>query len=189
MAYNLNTIDTKQIGLGPGTLLIGPYNPTAAGGTPSVSVGAVQDNMTITPVRDVIQVLQGIPQREIDAFVTAERTDVVFTGIQWNLPMIQRALGGGTATTAAPTTTFNFGGDILMTDLSLQYQHRLPNGSTVTANIWQARGNGTVPISIPPTAVHQFQYTFTAVEGLSNWTNGALASGAALWQMLYVAAP
>ena len=190
MAYNLNTIDAKQFGLGPGTILVGPYNPAAAGGTPTVSVGAVSGQASLNPTRTVVPVMQGIPAREIDSFVTEEKLDVVFTGIQWNLAMIYRALGGGTLpTTSGAVTTYNFGGEMLMTDLALQFQHRLPNGSTVLLNVWQCRGNGAVPISIPADNIHQHSYTFTAVAGLSNWVNGALAAGADLWQMVYTAAP
>ncbi len=190
MSYNLNNYDAKQFGVGPSKIYIGPYNPTAAGGTPSTTVGAVQDTASITPVRDVLSITQGIPAREVDAFVTAERLDLVFTGIQWNLPMLHRALGGGVLpATSGQTTTFNFGGDILMTDLSIQLEHRLPNGSTVLLNAWQARGNGTVPITMPPDNVHQHSYTFTLVEGLSDWTNSALAANAKMFQLLYVEAP
>ena len=120
MAYNVNDHDTKQFGFGPWTLLIGPFNPTAAGGTPSGSVGAVADAMQLNPVRDVVPVLQGVPAKEVDAFVSGEHLDVVFTGIQWNLPMLHRGLGGGSVpTVSSETTTFNFGGDVLMTQLSL----------------------------------------------------------------------
>ncbi len=190
MSYNENTHDVKQIGLGPGTILIGPYNPTAAGGTPTVSVGAVQDAANINISRSIVQVMQGVPAREVDAFVNAEALDVAFTGIQWNLPMLYRALGGGIEpTTSGSTTTYDFGNDVLMSNLALQYTHRLPNGSTIILNAWKVRGNGSLPISMPSDQIHQMSYSFNVVEGLSDWTNAALAQKAKLFQLLYVDAP
>lgn len=186
MSYNENTITTTEFGFGPGTILIGPYNPTAAGGTPSVSVGAVDGDANISLTRDVVPVMQGVPAREVASFVSKEHMEISYSGIQWNLPMFYRALGGGTEpTTSSPNTTFNFGNDVLMSDLALQSKHRLPDGSTVTLNVWKARGNGQLPISMAAAGVHKFNYTFVAVEGTSDWTNTALAQKAKLWQMIY----
>jgi len=190
MAQNVNTNDVYQLGFGPWTLNIGAYNPTAAGGTPATSVGAVSGPATLTPNRTVVPVMQGAPAKEIDAFVSEESLEVAFTGIQWNLPLIQQALGGGpTPTVSGDATTFDMGNDVLMTQLSLQATHVMPNGGTVVLNVWKARGNGTVPITIPPDNVHQASYTFMAVEGLSDWTNAALAAKSKLFQIVYTKPP
>lgn len=190
MAYNVPTYDVHKISIGPGTILLGPYNPTAAGSTPSVDVGAVQDNATIVVTRTKVPILQGVPRREIKAYVSKEELQVTFTGIEWNLPSLFRAVGGGVApTTSGATTTWNFGSDPLMTDVSLQYQHITADGGTITLRLWKCRGSGALNITIPTDNLHTFAYTFDGVEGLSDWVNAGLPTNGKLFQIVQVSAP
>lgn len=190
MAQNMPTIDVKKITLGPGIIKLGAYNPTAAGGTPSVDVGAVTDNAVITINRTILPVKQGNPRREVVAHTVEEMVSINFTGIEWNLPDVHRVIGGGvTPAVSGPTTTFNFGGDVGVTELALQYQHQMASGGTATVNLWKCRGDGNAVVTGPPDNHHTVSYTFIGVEGLSTWTNAALATNAKLCQIIYDAAP
>ena len=140
--------------------------------------------------RTVVPILQGVPRREIKAYVAREEMRVTFTGIEWNLTSLFRAVGGGAAPTlSGAATTWNFGADPLMTDVALQYQHVTADGGTVLLRLWKCRGSGELNITIPTDTLHSFAYTFVGVEGLSDWVNAGLPANGKLFQLVQTSFP
>ena len=88
--YNKPSGDTAQITLGPGIIRVG-----ATGSTPAFDVGHVTGDATIMFKRSRTDIKAGSPQLLIDALCSAEEVSVEFTGIEWDMDVLLRAIGDG----------------------------------------------------------------------------------------------
>ena len=174
MAYNVPTIDTTKFSFGPGVLKI-----AVAGTTPVTDVGAVRSGATFTVTRTLLDVFQGSPQKLVKSYCTKEESVLVATGIEWNLARLKDVLGAGEIT---GSTLLEFGGDMSMAEVSLQFIHQTPVGDCVVLSIWKARGAGTIAVAYGD-AIHEFPYSFSAIEATCDWASSALAEKKKLWKM------
>lgn len=164
--YNLPTYTTSNISIGPGRVYIG-----ATGATPTTDVGAVKVGMKIALKSTIVDVEQGNPSMVVASFHQKDEVDVTFTGLEWNLTNLAYALGG--AGTGSGANLLTFGGRIDLTKVAIKFTHRTPAGNTITAMVWQARGDGNMEMNLTD-SVHEHNHTFKAVVGLTDWGGTAL---------------
>ena len=169
---NLPSGDINQVSIGPGRLLIGP-----AGATPSIDVGYVSGDATISFERKRTDIRQGSPQLIVDSFVNEENVMVEFPGIQWNLDAILNVLGAGSTSVSGADTLLKLGGSNGMTKLAVRFQHVMPNGGTVTLDIWKAIGEGTIAIKVSPTDPHEVPLKVNALYSGTDWGGNTLSNG------------
>jgi len=184
MAFNVPVFDTGRLSFGPGILYIGKHAPSAAGGTPTIDIGSVRSGMTLTTTRTRLDVKQGSPATTIKTYVTAEEVRLEITGIEFNLSNLALALGAGVTSVSGKTEFFGFGGDMDVTDISLKFVHRTPAGATEEIRIWKAQGGGELARAFGDD-VHEFPYTFIAVESPVDWLNQPLPNKQRLYQIVY----
>lgn len=171
MAYNVSSYDTTRMSFGPGILYLG-----VPGTTPLTDVGAIKGKAELNIERGKLEVKQGSPQTLIAEYVMAESISLKLTGIEWNFNNLAYALGAGvTAGTGSYQETFEFGGNMAMTNRALRFVHRTPDGGTVDIQIFKAEGSGKVNIGFNDSDMHEFPYEFQALEGTSDFSNAALA--------------
>lgn len=171
--YNLPSGDITQVSVGPGRLLLG-----TAGATPSTDVGYVKGAATLTIERKQSEVRQGSPQTIVDAFAVEENVMLEITGIQWNLDALQRVVGDGATSVSGADTILKVGGTPAVAKMALRFQHVMPNGGTVTVDIWKAIGEGNIAVAVNPDDQHEMPYKFKAIyPGTTDWGGATLANG------------
>jgi len=179
MAYNNPSYDTTRFSFGPGILYIG-----VPGTTPLVDVGAVKGNAEFSVERSILKVEQGSPKVLVNQYVTKEEARMKVTGIEWDFDNIAYALGAGTTGITGPVETFEFGGNMSMTNRAVRYVHIAPDGSTIDIQIFNAQGSGKIAIPFNAEDTHEFPFEFQALEGTSNFSNVALAAGKKLFKII-----
>ena len=179
MGYNLPTYDTTKLSFGMGILKIAALN--TAGNTTAIitDVGAVKEGATLTITRTKLKAKQGNPQQIIKEFVTEESVVLNVAGMEWNLPNLAKALGGGAVT---GTTSLKLGGDMDMSSVAVLFQHRTPAGDTIHIRLWKANGSGEMSTTFG-NDLHNFPYSFEAIVGASDWSGSALADKEKLMQI------
>jgi hypothetical protein len=177
---NVPAYDADNISLGPGILYIG-----VVGTTPNVDVGAIaEDGMEMTVSREYLEVFQGNPKVLIKQFVTGETVEVVMNTIEWNLLNLPRALGAGFTTSSASQDTFSFGADPDTNELSVHIEHALPSGHTISIYIWRAQPSGEWTMNMAQDTLHQFPFSFKALQATTTWDGTALAAGRQLFKIV-----
>jgi len=173
----------SEVSIGPGKLLIGP-----AGATPTVDVGYVRGSATVTVERNNVQIRQGSPQNLIKMLASSEDFMLEIIGIQWNLDNLAHVLGDGQTSLVDPDKILEFGGRPTNTEVALQYVHILPDGSTLTLNVWSANGEGALAAAINPDDLHEFPLKFNAIDVASDWAGNALTNGKTLAKIIHTLA-
>ena len=174
MALNLSTFGTtaarlSRVSFGPGLLKVNAW----PGGTPTVDIGYAKDaRLAIT--RDKIELLQGVPQTFITQYARRESVVIGFKGLEWNLDQMSNALGTGRIS-GSPTNHFGFGGDIAFDFVQVEFQHQMPLGQTLTFRLWKAVGNGELNLALGDD-FHEFDWSYTAVNAVTNWSGANLNS-------------
>ena len=171
MAYNVPVYDTARITFGPGRLYLG-----AVGVTPTIEIGAVKGDATLSIKRKTLDVMQGSPQTIIEQYVTQEEVSLKVTGIEWNTNGLQMVLGAGITANSAGVETLEFGGDMKMSKQALLFRHISADGSTIDIEMYNVEGSGEIEVGIKETDVHEFPYEFVALEGTTNFAAAALAA-------------
>lgn len=168
MAYNIMTIDEDQISFGPGKIYLG-----AAGATPSTEVGAVDAGMTLTISRTMMDLSQGSPKQLVKRVCTEEKVEIEFTGLQWNLANLQKALGGGEYDSDSDGETLAGGGDMEMTEYALRFVHQTAAGGTITVDLWNVVGSGESAVQMGD-EWHKFPMKFSAQNSDTDWASASL---------------
>lgn len=168
---NVPSYSTGRFSFGPGILYLGPL-----GATPSIDIGAVKGDAELSVERTRLEIFQGSPQSKVKQYAIKEEVMLKVTGIEWNLDNIAYALGAGITGASGPEETFEFGGDMEMTDRSLRYVHLQPDGSTVDVHIFKVEGSGALAIAFKETDSHEFPYEFHALEGTTDFEGSVLGT-------------
>lgn len=181
---NLPGGDINQVTLGPGRLYLGP-----AGSTPSQEVGYVQGDTTITFERKRTDVRQGSPQIIVDAFANEENVMIEFPAIQYNLDAVLRIIGDGATSASGADTILKFGGSPGFSKFAARFVHILPSGGTLIVDIWKAIGEGTIPVKVSPTELHEVPLKLNAIyPGTTDWGGATLSNGQQLVKITRTAA-
>ena len=173
----------EQVSIGPGRLLLG-----AADATPTVDVGYVRGSATLTFERNQVEIRQGSPQNLIKMLASQEDVMLEVTGIEWDFDNLSYVLGDGQTSISDPDKILEFGGRPNNTEVALQYLHTLPDGSTLTLNIWKANGDGNLAAALNPDDLHEFPYKFTAIDVSSDWAGNVLTNGKTLCKAIHTVA-
>ena len=174
--YNKPTGTASKYSIGPGRVFLGPV-----GATPSVDVGYVKDDFTITLTRTKVDVRQGSPQILIDQLASAEDMMIEFKGIEWNLDAIARLCGAGATSVSGADLVYKLGGSPGFSQMALMYQHRMADGGTMSLDFWKVIGEGQVVISAKAADLHDVQYKFNVMDGGStDWAGASLVDGQGL---------
>ena len=180
MAYNVPSYETARFSFGPGILYLG-----APGTTPLIDVGAVKGKAELSIERTKLEVLQGSPQTLIEQYVTKEDITLKVTGIEWDFDNLAYALGAGVTTgIGGVSETFEFGGNMAMTNRALRYLHRTPDGGTIDIQMFKAQGAGKLTVNFNEADMHEFPYEFRSLEGTTDFTNQALAANKKLIKII-----
>ena len=166
---NVPSYDSSRFSFGPGILYLGPL-----GATPTIDIGAVKGDAELAIERTRLEVFAGSPQSKIKQYAIKEEVILKVTGIEWDLDNIAYALGAGITGTSGADETFEFGGDMDMTDRSIRYLHLAPDGSTIDIHLFKAEGSGSLAMSFKETDSHEFPYEFHALEGITDFEGSAL---------------
>jgi hypothetical protein len=171
MAYNVPTYDTSRFSFGPGILYMG-----VPGTTPLIEIGAVKGDSELSIERTRLEVFAGSPQSKIAQYATKEVAMLKVTGIEWNFNNLNFALGAGVTGASGAQETFEFGGDMAMSNRAVRFVHRTADGSTIDVQLFKCEGSGKIAVSFKETDMHEFPYEFHTMEGTSDFSNQALAA-------------
>lgn len=168
---NVPAYSVSAISFGPGIVYLGPV-----GATPTIDIGAVKGDFSMEIKRTPLEVFQGSPQSLIVEYVVKEEVTFKGTGIEWNLDRLADILGCGVTTISGPMTSIAFGGDAAISERALRFVHLTPDGSTIDIQLWRAQGAGEINISIKETDIHEFPFSFKALESSTQFTGGATSA-------------
>lgn len=169
MPYNLPTVTTSNISLGPGTIAIGP-----SGSTPVSDVGTIgDDGVTLEITSEKADVRAGNPPLIVHSMNKAQDVKISWQGVEWNNRLLQYSLGAGVTLESASLHTFTFGGTPIVTTVAIQVVHQMAAGQTYTTRIWKARGDGSVQIKLGNDP-HQFPSSYMAMQSSTNWAGASL---------------
>lgn len=174
--YNKPTGTSNKISIGPGRVFLGPV-----GATPSIDVGYVKDDFTISLMRTGVDVRQGSPQILIDKLASQEDVSIEFKGIEWNFENLARVCGDGATSVSGADLIYKLGGAPGFQKYALMYQHKMADGGTMSVDIWKVMGEGQVVISAKAADIHDIAYKFNAMDaGSTDWAGASLTDGQAL---------
>lgn len=177
--YNKPSGTASKYSIGPGRVFLGPV-----GSTPSVDVGYVKDDMTITITRTKVEVRQGSPQILIDQLASAEDVSVEFKGIEWNLDNLARVCGAGATSVSGADLVYKLGGSPGFNPLALLFVHKMADGGTMSVDLWKVLGEGQVVVSAKAADLHDLQYKFNVMDGgTTDWAGASLTDGQALMRI------
>jgi len=171
MSYNVPSGDTAKLSFGPGTIYLGPL-----GATPDVDVGYVKGDAELSVVRTLLEVQAGSPQSLVKQYAIKEEVSIKFTGIEWNLDNIAYALGAGVTGYTAPDDTFEFGGDMDVSNRALRFLHIQPDGGTIDVQLFKVEGSGELTVAMKEADMHEFAFTFKALEATLDFENALPAA-------------
>lgn len=175
MSYNKPSGNTSQITIGPGIIRVGP-----TGATPTFDVGHVSGEMTLLFKRERVDIRAGSPQALIEALSSQEDVSVEFTGVEWDMDVLLRAIGDGSSSVSGASEIFKMGGRSKFDKYAVQFEHRMSDGGTLTVDIFKAVSAGEVECSIVIDEPHKLSMKFDAMESSTDWAGAALADGANL---------
>jgi hypothetical protein len=170
MALNVPSYTTRRFSFGPGILYLG-----APGATPTVDIGAVKGDATLTVRRTALELKQGSPQSLVQQFAVQEDIELAVTGVEWNWNNIAYALGAGVTSQAGAAEVLEFGGDVEYNNRAVRFVHKMPDGSTIDIHVFKGQGSGELAVAIKEQDFHEFPITFKALEGTVDFENAALA--------------
>lgn len=173
MGYNIPSVTKSRLSFGPGVLKL-----TSAGVTPTSDVGAVRSGAVLSIVRTPLDLLQGSPQTLKASYCIKEEVSLKVNGLEWYLPNLAKALGAGEVT---GQSLLEFGGDMNIAEVSLRFEHKTPAGQCIVLDIFKARGVG-VDITYGDD-LHEFPFTFMALEALTDWSGATLADNKKLFKI------
>jgi hypothetical protein len=177
---NIPTFNCDNISIGPGIFFIG-----AAGTTPTIDIGAIsEDGMEITVTQEFLDVFQGNPKSLTCRFKTGEDVELVASGLEWNLPNLVFALGGGVTTSTATLDTFSFGSSPSTDDVAVLIQHAMPSGDTVSFYLWKAQVLGDWSLTLAQDELQTFPFSFKGLVATQNWGGEALPVGQQLFRIV-----
>lgn len=180
MGYNVPSYDTTRFSFGPGILYLG-----AQGTTPLVDIGAVKGGAELVVERKTLEVKQGSPQTVVQRYTTEEIVQFKIAGIEWKLDNLAYALGAGvTAGIGGVSETYDFGGDMAVTNRALRFVHRTPDGSTIDLHIFAAQGDGKTSIKWNEADMHEFPFQFNALVGTTDFAGAVLADKKKLFRII-----
>lgn len=177
--YNKPSGNTGQISIGPGIIRVGP-----SGTTPSFDVGFVSGDATLMFKREAVDVRAGSPQIIIDRLASAEDLSIEFTGIEWDMDVLLRAIGDGASSVSAPNELFKTGGRPKFDKYAVQFEHRMADGGTLTLNIWKAAPSGEIEATIALEEPHNLSMKFDAMDVATDWAGATLAAGSQLASLI-----
>ena len=178
MPYNKPSGAISQISIGPGIIRVGP-----TGATPSFDVGHVKGDMTLRINREAVDIRAGSPQTLIDRMAAAEDVSLEFTGIEWDMDVLLRAVGDGASSVSGASEFFKTGGRPKFDKYAVQFEHVMADGGTLTWNVWNAIPSGEVETSITPDDVHEITMRFDAMDSTTDWAGATLLAGQKLVQI------
>lgn len=171
--YNNPSGDVNKISLGPGIVYIG-----TTGSTPTIDVGYVKGEATLTFERSQTEIRQGSPQTIVDALVNSENVMIEFSGIEWNLDNLLYALGDGATSVSGATDIYKVGGKPVVQKRSLMFFHKMADGSSLFVDLWKAVPEGVITSKVSPTDPHEQAYKWKAMDpGNTDWAGGTLSDG------------
>jgi hypothetical protein len=170
---NIPVFNCDNISIGPGIMFIG-----AAGTTPTIDVGAIsEDGMEITVTQEFVDVMQGNPKSLVCRFKTGEDVELVASGLEWNLPNLAFALGGGVTTSTSTLDTYAFGSSPSVDDVAVRIQHAMPAGDTISFLLWRAQILGEWTLTLAQDELQTFPYSFKGLIATQNWGGETLPVG------------
>lgn len=182
MPKNKPSGDLGQVSIGPGILYLGPV-----GSTPTVDVGYVKGDATLTFKRETVDVRAGSPQIIVDRFASQEDCMFEFNGIEWDMDLLAKALGDGTTGLSDPNETLAFGGAPDFNKLAVRFVHEMPDGGCLILNMWKGVPSGEIAAALKVDEEHEFPMKFEAMDpGATDWGGNALANGQQLAQLVRV---
>ena len=179
MSYNIPTYTPGNFSFGPGILYVG-----TAGTTPSTDVGGVRSGAELAVTRERLEVVQGSARTLVQTYVLREDVKLTVNGIEWNLDRLIDVLGTGTTSAlSASQTAYSFGGDINMSNRAVRFAHTMPNDDVIYVDLWSANGGGEITVSFGDD-LHEFPYTFQALDSSLDWGGAALGATARLFRIV-----
>jgi len=188
--YNLPGFIATQITLGQ-CEVFGQYyvTPTAAGVTPSTSIGAVE-KATLTSIRKPLDLRQGTPRMLQHRWSIGDDYTLEFEGYQWN----QANMIIGTSSAVTPDGTgLQFGGDTWWVPVQMILKHQFPPtadgvpGQTIYFDLYKLYSQGEFPFVFEPEGHNILNYKFDGAAGAANWCATALTAGQKGWNYRVVA--
>jgi hypothetical protein len=149
-----------------------------------VDVGAVKGDSELSITRTPLQVFQGSPQTLVKQYIIKEEVSLKVTGMEWNLDHLVSAMGAGVTTVSGAADSLHFGGDQNVAERSVRFVHIQPDGSTVDIHMFRTQGSGEVSIAFKETEMHEFPFTFRALEGTTDFANAALLTNRKLFKII-----
>ena len=180
---NVPSYSTSRFSFGPGILYMGTL-----GATPAIDIGAVKGDAELSIERTRLEVYQGSPQSKVAQYAIKEDVILKVTGIEWDFDNLAYALGAGITGATGPTETFEFGGDMTMTNRAIRYVHLQPDGSTIDVHLFKGEGSGAIAIAFKETDTHEFPYEFHAIEAVTDFEGSALAVNKKKFKIIRTAA-
>ena len=173
MGRNKPSGDAAQISMGPGIIFLGPV-----GATPSVDGGHVTGDAALSVIRERTDIRAGSPQNLIEALASQEDVSIEFTGIEWDMDALAKALGDGTTAVSGADETLKVGGAPDFNKYALRFQHIMADGGTLTADMWKVIPAGEVAIALNLDSPHEMPMKFDAMyPGATDWGAAALSAG------------
>jgi len=168
--FNMPSYTAEELTFGPAVLYIGP----ADGSTPTVDIGAVSEAISVNITREVVDVMQGNPQRIIASFCISERVEVSFEALQIDLLKLPYAMGAGITGYSSGVQTLEFGGDVNVNEAALKLVHIHPDGATEELYLWKVRGGGSLARDFARTPTHAHPMVLTSLDSETDWGGNTL---------------
>ena len=176
---NVPNYNVENLSFGPGVIYMGQV-----GSTPTSDIGAVDLGMELEHETDILEFVQGSPNRVVMELREEERVSFTFSGLEWRLENFDKYLGAGTF----EDDTFEYGGDLSVIEASFRLVHQFPPrvgetvGSTVTIDIWKVRSEGDMDL-VFEMSVHNFDVLFDAMQAEEDWAGNSLETGERFYRM------
>lgn len=174
---NFPTYDVDNFSVGGGIVYLGP-----SGATPTIDIGVVRSNSTLTINRAKERVVNGNPLRLSDAVTVEETATFAFTGVEWNLSNLSRVLGAGITSHTNAVETLSFGGESTFDKYAFLFRHVTKAGHTINVKLWKVSGDGGLETRLTE-GLHEFSYSFEALHVETDWAGDALGEGRRLFEI------
>lgn len=181
MPFNIPTVSTNRMSLGPAVVYLGP-----AGTTPTSDVGSIgDDGVELELNSEFVDVMQGNPGNVVQRFVTQQNAFMRFNSVEWSVNQIGWTLGTGTTTISASEEVIDFGGDPCPDNVAIYLQHRKACvAHTINVRFWTASPEtGSFSVKFTRNEVQSHAHSFKAIRSTTNWAGTALASDSQLVQI------
>jgi len=181
MSNNRPTINTNEISMGPAVVFLGP-----AGATPSVDVGAVAEDASVTFefADEKVELRQGNPA--LLELMASSKQDfrVRVTSHQWDMDLFNKALGTATTSADGDDSILEYGGKATVASQAMHIRHYMAQpGHTVDLYVWEVYPESGFNQQFTQ-EFHSREMVFLAKRSSQNWAGSSLANGKELLKMV-----